>query len=302
MNNQTIAERLTAHAHDLEEEGSSLYRIKAYRRAAETILGLDQPVADMVAHQGRKGLEALPGIGSHLAYTIDRLVRTGQLCTMTPETIAPERRVSGLTGVGPALTALLDEHLGVTTVAQLEAAGQDGRLDRLGLPAGRVRKLRQALARRQEQSEGPATTAEEPPVAELLLLDEEYRRKADEGRLPRHSPQRATTPNDPWQPLLSTRRAGWRCRTLFSTTALAHRLRRNHDWVVIEFDGERFSGQRTVVTETRGDLRGRRVVRGRESECRAHYLHAARAADCAHSGGRGHHAPAGPAHPGDDSL
>jgi putative hydrolase len=30
-------------------------------------------------------------------------------------------------------------------------------------------------------------------------------------------------------------------------------------------------GQRTVVTETRGDLRGRRVVRGRERECSGHY-------------------------------
>jgi hypothetical protein len=31
------------------------------------------------------------------------------------------------------------------------------------------------------------------------------------------------------------------------------------------------SGQRTVVTETRGDQRGQRVVRGRERECRAYY-------------------------------
>ena len=31
------------------------------------------------------------------------------------------------------------------------------------------------------------------------------------------------------------------------------------------------SGQRTVVTETRGDLRGLRVVRGRERECLQYY-------------------------------
>ena len=30
--------------------------------------------------------------------------------------------------------------------------------------------------------------------------------------------------------------------------------------------------QRTVVTETRGPLEGRRVVRGREAACRKHYL------------------------------
>jgi hypothetical protein len=36
-----------------------------------------------------------------------------------------------------------------------------------------------------------------------------------------------------------------------------------------EQDGER--GQQTVVTATMGALRSRRVVRGREIECEAHY-------------------------------
>jgi putative hydrolase len=40
---------------------------------------------------------------------------------------------------------------------------------------------------------------------------------------------------------------------------------------VIYFDDSTTSGQRTVVTESRGDLRGRRVVRGREDECRDYY-------------------------------
>src|SRR5207302_1143777 len=62
-----------------------------------------------------------------------------------------------------------------------------------------------------------------------------------------------------------------RLRGLFSNTALAHRLNRTRDWVVISFHDGFTSGQRTVVTETVGDLRGRRVVRGRERECRAYY-------------------------------
>ena len=41
--------------------------------------------------------------------------------------------------------------------------------------------------------------------------------------------------------------------------------------MVVYFDDGTASGQRTVVTETRGDLRGRRVVRGREVECREFY-------------------------------
>jgi hypothetical protein len=47
-------------------------------------------------------------------------------------------------------------------------------------------------------------------------------------------------------------------------------LDRVRDWVVLYFhDGGHGEGQRTVVTEHRGELAGRRVVRGRETECRA---------------------------------
>jgi putative hydrolase len=59
---------------------------------------------------------------------------------------------------------------------------------------------------------------------------------------------------------------------LFSNTARAHELKRVRDWVVIYFAADdREEGQRTVVTETQGPLRERRVVRGREQECEAYY-------------------------------
>jgi hypothetical protein len=53
---------------------------------------------------------------------------------------------------------------------------------------------------------------------------------------------------------------------LFSNTARAH-----GDWVVIYLDDGASERQATVVTETHGPLAGRRVVRGRERECVAHY-------------------------------
>jgi len=54
-------------------------------------------------------------------------------------------------------------------------------------------------------------------------------------------------------------------------TARAHELGKTHDWVVIYGyrDGE--ETQHTVVTEQRGPLAGRRVVRGRESECMQYF-------------------------------
>jgi DNA polymerase/3'-5' exonuclease PolX len=79
MNNQTIAERLLEHARTLESEGANLYRIQAYRRAAETVQRVDRPVADIITTQGRVGLSMLPAIGSHISYTIEQLVNTGQM-------------------------------------------------------------------------------------------------------------------------------------------------------------------------------------------------------------------------------
>jgi hypothetical protein len=55
----------------------------------------------------------------------------------------------------------------------------------------------------------------------------------------------------------------------------AHELGKTKDWVVVYFhlDSEPES-QCTVVTETRGPLAGRRVVRGREGECAGYYAEA----------------------------
>lgn len=83
MDNRAIADRLTSHAHHLECEKSNLFRVRAYRRAAQTVLGLDEPVEQMVARDGRKGLRRLEGIGPHLAFTIEQLVRTGEFRTLT---------------------------------------------------------------------------------------------------------------------------------------------------------------------------------------------------------------------------
>ena len=98
MDNRTIAQRLTGYAKLLERRHSSLYRVQAYRRAAETVLGLERPVEEIVANEGRKGLQALPGIGSRLSEAIADLVRTGEIQPPQPKrTREPARSLFGLT-------------------------------------------------------------------------------------------------------------------------------------------------------------------------------------------------------------
>jgi DNA polymerase/3'-5' exonuclease PolX len=89
MDNQTIARWLTDYAHYLETVPENLFRIRAYRRGAQAVLGLPRPAAEILNREGRRGLARLPGIGSHLAFTIDELVRTGTLRTWKDRQVEP---------------------------------------------------------------------------------------------------------------------------------------------------------------------------------------------------------------------
>jgi hypothetical protein len=112
----------------------------------------------------------------------------------------------------------------------------------------------------------------EPPIAMLLEVDREYREKARADKLRLIAPKRFNPKHQAWLPILHTEREVWHFTVLYSNTALAHTLGRTRDWVVIYFQHDsQTEGQRTVVTETQGALKGKRVVRGRESECSDHY-------------------------------
>jgi len=74
MTNCDVAKQLQRHARKLAERYGNLYRIRAYRRAAQMILGLDRPITEL--HEWE--LEVLPGIGDHLARAITHYARTGE--------------------------------------------------------------------------------------------------------------------------------------------------------------------------------------------------------------------------------
>jgi hypothetical protein len=110
-------------------------------------------------------------------------------------------------------------------------------------------------------------------VALLLEIDQGYRSAAGAGRLPTIAPRRFNPHGESWLPVQHLTRDGWHFTALYSNTARAHELGRTRDWVVIFcYDHAHVEQQCTVVTEHAGDLAGRRVVRGRESECREYYV------------------------------
>jgi putative hydrolase len=273
MDNRLIAQRLLDYAGFLDSRETNPYRARAYRIAAETVMRLERPVADIVQQEGRNGLEALPGIGEHLSFTLEVLVRTGEFHTLHFGDCFTdfEENLLGVPGVGPRLAQKIREKLDITKLKELEKAAHDGRLAQLGVGPKRLRGIIDYLASRPGRNPPPGPLAGEPLVDEILAVDLEYRHLAEQGNLPTQAPRSFNPFHQPWQPVLQTDRNGWHYRALYSNSALAHRLQRTHDWVVIHFTDGLLTGQRTVVTETQGDLQALRVVRGREGECRQHY-------------------------------
>ena len=184
---------------------------------------------------------------------------------------------SEIPGLGPKLAARVREQLGIRTVEQLELAAHTGRLQTVaGIGPGRARRIREQLGARfkqmrQARQQHCRPLNPEPPVAELLSVDHEYRVKARAGTLRRVAPKRLNPTGAAWLPVLNTTRGATHYTAFFSNTATAHRLHKTHQWVVILAERSGCLAQYTVVNETRGSWHGERVVRGRESECRSYY-------------------------------
>jgi hypothetical protein len=230
----------------------------------------------LIQTEGLQGLTSLPGIGRFLAMAIAEMVRTGRWMQLERLRGAfdPESMLCRVPGIGFTLAHRISEKLRIDTLEALEIAAHDGRLETVpGFGPRRMAIVRAALAemlsRNQRRAGGNQT---EPAVAVLLDVDREYCAKAQAHKLRLIAPRRFNPTNAAWLPILHTEREDWQFTAVHSNSSLAHELGRVHDWVVLYFHTDsRGEGQRTVVTETQGALKGKRVVRGREEECRAYY-------------------------------
>ena len=275
--NDDIAANLDEIAALLVTQRANPYRVRAYHRAAEMLRRLATPIPQILATQGIDGLDRLPGVGPSLARTIRDIVAHGYspvLERLRGESDAV-RLFASVPGIGRRLAARLHDELGLDTLQHLEAAAHDGRLERIaGFGPKRLSGIRDTLTIRLgriAKDGGGEEDHEAPAVSELLDVDREYRDKAQAGALPRITPRRFNPERAAWLPILHTERGGRHYTALFSNTARAHRLGKTDDWVVLYCDDGPREHQWTVITAAFGPLRGRRIVRGRETECAALY-------------------------------
>jgi hypothetical protein len=274
--NDWVASQLRRAAELLTVQGANPFRVAAYRRAALAVSQLGSDLRESFISGGRAALDEIPGIGPSIASAIGEMLATGRWTYFEwlKGHIAPESLFQSIPGIGPALARRIHQDLHIDSLEALEVAAHDGRL--AALPSFGERReamvrsaLAELLARRPSYR---AVGDVEPEVALLLDVDQEYRSRSAKGELHRIAPKRFNPLAQPWLPVLHTVRGAWHFTVLYSNTARAHELDRTADWVVVYFHHDaKPEGRRTVVTEKQGPLRGLRVVRGREAECRTHY-------------------------------
>jgi len=278
--NARCADRLREAADLLHAQGANPFRVSAYRNAATTVLDLPEDLGALVDREGLPGLEALPHIGRGIATALLEMSRTGRWIQLERlrGSADPVQLLTAVPGLGHRLAERIHDDLHVDTLEGLELAAHDGRLETVpGVGPRRAAAIRASLQSmlsrsRPHRGAAPGQPPKEPGVGALLGVDRDYRDQAEAGSLPTIAPRRFNPSGEAWLPVLHTTRDGWHFTALFSNTAQAHQLGRTRDWVVLYFyDDEHVEGQHTVVTETHGPLAGRRVVRGREAQCRAHY-------------------------------
>ena len=118
--NRTLASLFQSMADQLEARRENPHRIRAYRRAAESILQLHD---DIAAVMQRGGLKEVSGIGKDLAAKVEEFLRTGsiqayeQLKRPLPPDIAAWMTLPGLTDVA---VQYLYFRLGIKTLEDLD--------------------------------------------------------------------------------------------------------------------------------------------------------------------------------------
>ncbi len=152
-NNQRLAALFRSMADLLSAQRANPYRVRAYRRAADALLALEEDVATVAL---RQGLEEIDGIGEDLSKKIKEFLETGtirayeELKTPLPTEV---KNWATLPGLSDSLVTYLYFRLGIRTLKDLEQLIQSHLLRTLPSFAGSEDRLLQAVQQRMQNHE-----------------------------------------------------------------------------------------------------------------------------------------------------
>jgi len=129
LDNKAVATIFYETADLMEIRGDDSFRIRSYRRAAEAIESLGEPIAGLVGDQ--KKLLAIPGIGKSIAGHLQQLFKDGKL---NPHAELLEKYrptmldLLKIQGLGPKTIALIWDAYKVSDLAGVEELARAGKL------------------------------------------------------------------------------------------------------------------------------------------------------------------------------
>ncbi|MCL5807570.1 MAG: DNA polymerase/3'-5' exonuclease PolX [Deltaproteobacteria bacterium] len=174
MKNQQIAKIFTEIAELLELKEENIFRVRAYRRAAQNIDGLPRDVAALSEEE----LAAIPGIGKDLTGKIHEYLATGKIAKheeLKKEVPAGVLELLRVPGLGPKTAKLLYEKKKITGIEELEAATRAGNL--AGLPGIQKKTEENILQGIERIKRG----SERRPLGRVLPLAEDIVRRVRGG-------------------------------------------------------------------------------------------------------------------------
>ena len=130
--NQEVATLFANIGDLLEIKGENRFKVLAYRKAADNIAHLGQDLYNL--WQSGQNLKNIEGIGQAIADKTEELFNTGRLgfweklIAEVPESLVG---VLAIPDVGPKLAQSMWQELGITTVAEVKAAAEQGKLQNL---------------------------------------------------------------------------------------------------------------------------------------------------------------------------
>ena len=168
MKNVLVAAALNEMADRLDLDGVA-FKPRAYRRAAEVIAFLTEPIESLVEH-GKQG--ELPGVGDAIARKIREFVTTGRIAALEKLRAKLPIDLQALTqveGIGPKTAKLLYDELGVCNLNDLERAARAGSIGAVrGLGAKTEGKILRGLGEAR-QLEGRVLLGDVRGVADSLI-------------------------------------------------------------------------------------------------------------------------------------
>ncbi len=150
---EAICEQLEQLADLLEIAEKNEFKIRAYRRGAETLRHTPEPLAELIAENR---LTELEGIGEAIAEKIEQVYRTGKIDKfqdLTEEYPANLLELLEIKGLGPRSVRKLFDELNVRNLADLRSSLEGEQVEELaGFGKKTVKNIRQALAHRDKFS------------------------------------------------------------------------------------------------------------------------------------------------------